>query len=332
MSLADKIIKLRKEQGWSQEDLASRLGVTRQSVSKWESMSSVPDLDKIVKMSELFQVSTDYLLKETVLIETEADGDSPDEPHPAARPVSLKEANFYLELAPRCHRNIALAVSLFILSPICLLLLSGAAEYRIFPMGETTAVAIGCSALFLVVTGGVALLLPSCLRLAPYEYLELEPISTEYSVAGIVQAQKESFAPQYQQGLVAGVSLCIVSVVPLFLSYLVENEFYSVCAICLMLAILSVGVHILLRFLATQESYQKLLEEGDYTRAKKAENRRNASFVVFYWCFSTAIYLAVSFYTESWNRTWIVWPVASVLFAALLALKEMLHKGGSSKI
>lgn len=326
MSLAEKIIKLRKEQGWSQEELASRLDVTRQSVSKWESMSSVPDLDKIVKMSELFQVSTDYLLKETPPAETAELHTHSDEAHPAARPVSLKEANLYLELAPRCHRNIALALSLFILSPICLLLLSGASEYHILPLGETAAIAIGCSVLFLVVAGGVALLLPSCLRLAPYEYLELEPISTESSVAGVVQAQKEAFAPRYQQGLVAGVSLCIVSVVPLFLSYLLENEFYSVCAICLMLAILSVSVHILLRVWATQEIYQKLLEEGEYTRAKKAENRRNVSFVVFYWCFATAIYLAVSFYTESWNRTWIVWPVAGVLFAALLALKEMLHK------
>lgn len=330
MSLAEKIIKLRKEQGWSQEELASRLDVTRQSVSKWESASSVPDLEKIVKMSELFQVSTDYLLKETPLAEADDAHAPANELRPVPRSVSLKEANLYLDLAPVCHRKIALAVSLFILSPICLILLSGVAEYRIFPLEENTAVAIGCSVLFLVVAGGVALLLPSCMRLAPYEYLELEPISTEYSVAGIVQAQKEAFAPRYQQGLVVGIPLCIVSVVPLFLSFLLEKEFYTVCAVCLLLGILSVGVHILIRVCATQEIYQKLLEEGDYTREKKAENRRNASFTVFYWCFVTAIYLGVSLYIESWNRTWIVWPVAGVLFAAFLALKEMLYKTRSS--
>ena len=64
MILADKIIKLRKEQGWSQEELAHQLQVSRQSVSKWESMVSVPDLDKILKLSQLFGVSTDYLLKD----------------------------------------------------------------------------------------------------------------------------------------------------------------------------------------------------------------------------------------------------------------------------
>lgn len=64
MILADKIITLRKKAGWSQEELASQIGVTRQSVSKWEGAQSVPDLDKVVQMSRLFGVSTDYLLKD----------------------------------------------------------------------------------------------------------------------------------------------------------------------------------------------------------------------------------------------------------------------------
>ena len=64
MILAEKIIKLRKKNGWSQEDLAMHMGVSRQSVSKWESMGAIPDLDKIVKLSQLFVVSTDYLLKD----------------------------------------------------------------------------------------------------------------------------------------------------------------------------------------------------------------------------------------------------------------------------
>ena len=62
MILADKIMEERKKNGWSQEELAEKLGVTRQSVSKWESAQSVPDLQRILRMSELFGVSTDYLL------------------------------------------------------------------------------------------------------------------------------------------------------------------------------------------------------------------------------------------------------------------------------
>ena len=64
MKLAEKIMALRKQRGWSQEELAQQLSVSRQSVSKWESGASAPDLDKILKMSEIFDVSTDALLKE----------------------------------------------------------------------------------------------------------------------------------------------------------------------------------------------------------------------------------------------------------------------------
>ena len=64
MILADKIMNLRKKNGWSQEDLAGMLGVSRQSVSKWESAQSMPDLNRILQMAELFDVSTDFLLKE----------------------------------------------------------------------------------------------------------------------------------------------------------------------------------------------------------------------------------------------------------------------------
>ena len=64
MILADKITALRKKAGWSQEELAEQLGVTRQSVSKWEGAKSVPDMDKVVQMSRLFGVTTDFLLKD----------------------------------------------------------------------------------------------------------------------------------------------------------------------------------------------------------------------------------------------------------------------------
>ena len=62
MILADKIMELRKRAGWSQEQLAERLGVSRQSVSKWESAQSIPDMSKILQLSGLFGVSTDYLV------------------------------------------------------------------------------------------------------------------------------------------------------------------------------------------------------------------------------------------------------------------------------
>lgn len=63
MNMANRIQYLRKTKGLSQEELADKVGVSRQAVSKWESEQSTPDIEKIISMSELFEVTTDYILK-----------------------------------------------------------------------------------------------------------------------------------------------------------------------------------------------------------------------------------------------------------------------------
>jgi len=63
MNIADRIQHLRKTRGISQEELADKIGVSRQSVSKWESEQSSPDIDKIIILSDFFEVTTDYILK-----------------------------------------------------------------------------------------------------------------------------------------------------------------------------------------------------------------------------------------------------------------------------
>lgn len=63
MNTADRIQNLRKAKGISQEELADKIGVSRQAVSKWESDQSLPDIDKVILMSDYFEVTTDYILK-----------------------------------------------------------------------------------------------------------------------------------------------------------------------------------------------------------------------------------------------------------------------------
>lgn len=94
MILADKIINLRKKAGWSQDELAAQLNVTRQSVSKWEGAQSVPDLERIVKLSRIFGVTTDYLLKD----ELESEELNAAEPESTLRRVTMEEASRYLAI------------------------------------------------------------------------------------------------------------------------------------------------------------------------------------------------------------------------------------------
>ena len=66
-----------------------------------------------------------------------------------------------------------------------------------------------------------------------------------------------------------------------------------------------------------------LLEQGDYTRSAKRSNRKYAG---IYWGLVTAAYLAVSFITNRWDRTWIVWPVAGVLYGVLAEVVKLRDK------
>lgn len=68
MTFGDKLQYLRKTKGISQEELASHLNLSRQAISKWENNSSIPDVENIVKLSNIFDVPTDYLLKSEVEI------------------------------------------------------------------------------------------------------------------------------------------------------------------------------------------------------------------------------------------------------------------------
>ena len=92
MIFADKLILLRKKAGWSQEELAEQMNVTRQSVSKWEGAQSVPDLDKMIRLSELFGVSTDYLLKDEI---EQAEHINSSNDMPSLKRVSMEEANAF---------------------------------------------------------------------------------------------------------------------------------------------------------------------------------------------------------------------------------------------
>lgn len=170
MILAEKIAQLRKQKGWSQEELANRLQVSRQAVSKWEGGASIPDLDKILKLSALFEVTTDYLLKDTL----EAPDAAPAAvlPAPEAEPlrtVTLEEANDYLSLVQAACGRIAAGVGLCILCPIALLLLGAWADGT---PREGFAAGAGMITLLVLVALGLLLILPAAMQLESYDYLE----------------------------------------------------------------------------------------------------------------------------------------------------------------
>ena len=130
MILADKIMEERKKNGWSQEELADKLSVSRQAVSKWESAQSVPDLQRVIQLAEIFNVSTDYLLKDEVEAPSPMEvGDIRDEDQ-SLRRVSMEEANEFLTIRRKNAPMIAGGVAMCILSPVILIFLAGLADWE----------------------------------------------------------------------------------------------------------------------------------------------------------------------------------------------------------
>lgn len=327
MILAEKITMLRKKNGWSQEDLAMKLDISRQSVSKWESTASIPDLDKLIKLSEIFGVSTDYLLKDDMEETAGAGADSFQEEKPAARKVSLNEANQYMNLTVRESVKIAAAVFACIISPVLLILLGGYSEYGPVQISENAAGGIGVIVLLLMVAGAVSVFITSGMKLSPYEFLEKECIILEYGIAGIVEKKKENFEPVYRKCVVAGTLLCIISCIPLFIAAAFDaaDMVYLYC-LSLLLFVVAVAVFLFVWSGSIWGSYQKLLEEGDYSVEKKTENKKNGRLAQVYWCTVTAVYLGVSLFTMRWDITWIIWVCAGVFYAAVCGIAAMIRR------
>ncbi len=339
MILADKIIELRKKNGWSQEDLAEKLEVSRQSISKWEGAQSVPDMNRIIKMSEVFGVSTDFLLKDDMeFSEDERTADIvkmdsiPTDDECELRRVSMEEATSFLEAKESSSRLISIGVMLCILSPIILIILAGMSEFNKIALSEEMAAGAGLIVLFILVGTAVGLFIRSSMLMSGFEYMETELIDTEYGVSGMVKSKKEKFRGAYSSLMIAGIVLCVVSALPIFVTMMVfgndkagTNELYYIYATGVLLAIVALGVFLIVRASIIQGSYQMLLEEGDYTRKNKVENKKNDKLTSGYWMIVLAAYLGYSFITNDWGRSWIVWPVAGVLYGIVILIADTLR-------
>ena len=323
MILADKIIEERKKLGLSQEELAEKLSVSRQAVSKWESAQSIPDLQKIILMSELFSVSTDYLLKDEMEPERKVSGESDIDR--MVRRVSMEEANAFMKTEAEQSKVVALGVLLCILCPVLLIFLAGLSEANIAGVTETAAVVIGLVQLFVFVTIAVFLFISYSGKIERFDYLKIEPFETAYGVSGLVREKKEAYKPIYTKYLSMGVGLCIMSPVPLIITALInEADVWVVSMTALLLCIVAAGVFMIVRVALVNESYKILLQEGDFRKTEKQKSKAVDAASSIYWCLVTGGYLAWSFITNDWKTTWIVWPVAGVLFVPFITIVKHL--------
>ena len=327
MILADKIIENRKKNGWSQEELADRLGVSRQSVSKWEGAQAVPDMKKIIQMAEVFGVSTDYLLKDE--IETASAPDMPpvdsglgDE----VRQVSMEEASDFLAHNMKASETVSTGVMLCVLSPIPLMILAGLTNSGMLSASDEITGLAGVVILLMIVAVAVGLFITMGLRGKSYEFLENTNIDTEYGVSGMARERRDAYSQTHSRRLVIGIMLCVMAAVPLLvllmMGYSNNSDLLPAVGVAALLAMVAVGVKLIVMTSIRHGGYDKLLEEGDYTRLGKKAGR----FDGIYWGIALAVYLGWSFYNMQWQTTWIVWPIAGVLYFVYHEIMKAIYR------
>ena len=323
MILADKIIKLRKQLGWSQEELAEKMNVSRQSVSKWESTNSIPDLNKIIVMADIFGVSTDFLLKDNIELEEPQKEDS----DPGVHQINLEQALSYVDSKLKVAELISKGVMFCLCSVVPFLFLLMLTAANKFPFSSDVAVAGGIMMIMVMVVFGVSFFV----KINQYDE-ELAPLDNQrfelaYGVHGVIKDKMKKFIGAYNQRLMISVTLFIFSSIPLILTAILSN---SAVLIYLMLIVLFImiatGIYILMPVSTKQDAFTYLLKEGDLSAGKSRTTILAEKLAVVYWPLVIALYLGWSLWTMDWGVTWIVFPVAGISFIGLVGIVSFFDK------
>lgn len=350
MKLAEKIFIERKKLNLSQEQFAEQMEVSRQAVSKWESGQSMPDLDKIILMSSLFEVSTDYLLKEEVSKEkTEtslekhqsinAQPMEEDSAQESVRRIDEAYVFRYMEVQRKAGIQITIGVSICVLGILlCMLIemkgiLAGRSEDFI-DLLEGIAF-LGCAAVSIV------LFIVAAMALSKYDFLEKQDFILPEGLESRLKKDYDKYHKRFVIEVTFSIVLCIAAViVAMIISYKAElaggdalyEDYVSPMVLLIMVA---AAVILLIRDGMKNGSYEIVLQMNGYSIEKKRRRREgkdNMSIVsCIYWCIVTAFFLGYSFITEDWEKSWIVWPVAGCLFGAVAAFVTLRNPEGNYK-
>lgn len=325
MILADKIIKLRKQLGWSQEELAEKVNVSRQSVSKWESANSIPDLNRIIMLAELFEVSTDFLLKdENETFESNSEVSSKDA---SLHQVSIEEATKYVESKVEISNINTKGSILCVCSVVPLFFFLAMAETGRMGMTSDMAAAIGIISILVIVAFAVSVFLKTNQFDKDIELIDNEKFELSYGVHSVFQEKLESYKPAYNRSLSIGTFLFIVSFVPLMLGAIFNGQSDTILMMLIVLMfIISAGIFIVSPASAKLDAYNNILKESFAKKEKSKRAKRAEKLAAFYWPLLIAVYLGWSLWTMAWGTTWIIWPVGAVLYVALLGLMELFEK------
>lgn len=237
--------------------------------------------------------------------------------------IPYEEAKNYIEDSRATAPKTALGVFLCIISPITLLLLIGLRELNFVNVKEELLIAAGLVVLISLVATGVSYFIRFSSKLERYDYLKFDLFELDYKTEQMVRSIQKQDEQPYKSAVSISVVCYILSALPIIITPLIfEVEGWSVISVVVTLIIVALSTFNIINKSGAYEACNVLLQQDDYT-VKNKSNKTYQAVSKVYWCVIVAVYLGYSFITNNWAMSWIIWPVAGVLFGAIKAIIDV---------
>lgn len=234
--------------------------------------------------------------------------------------ISYERAKEYIEESRWIAPKTAIGVFFCIMSPVILLILLGLHESNIITIKEDTAVAIGLFVLLSSVALGVSYFIRFTSKLDKYEDLKLNPFTIDYKTEQMVLISQQGDESIYRAAVNISVVSYILCGLPILMSALLaNNDGLTIISVAITLTIVAFATYNIINKSGSLDACKVLLQKEEYA----IENKSNKNLEVvsqIYWSIVLAIYLGYSFITFKWHISWIIWPIAGILFSAVNAI------------
>ena len=286
MSLAENLQYLRAREGVTQEQLAERLDVSRQSVSKWESAASYPEMDTLLKLCDMFQVDMDTLLRGSV-----------------EKSLSEDTAG-YDRFMTLYARKIAGGVSAIV----------GSVALWSFLSALGLSEMLGTAILLLVIAAAAVVFIASSME--EEHFRKKHPVIPDF----YTEPQKERFHRRYIWYIAGGVGAILLGVVVMVLAFTVlpEREPYESYIGAAFLAVVACAVYFLIYGGMLEDKYNiaKYNRQNNPTPEDRSRRRRATTACSVIMILATAVFLFAGLAYYKWNWAAIIYPVGGVLCGA----------------
>ena len=247
-----------------------------------------------------------------------------------SRYVDREEAEAFIEMSRRTSIWVSFGVMLCILSPCALIYIGTLQDYSKNGISDGMIVLFGLIPLLLLVAIAVVMFCWNGMKMEKYEYMKKENFQMDAAFKEVLKQRQEQEKPKATLKLIIGILLCIFSVMPLLVvGAMFDDDLYAAYALIFLLVMVSFSIWFFIAGGSTVNSLKILLQEEEFSKEGKKSQKLMDVIGGIYWPIATVIYLGWSFWTMDWGVTWIVWPIAGILYGVIASICNIVQKSVS---